>query len=118
MNTKSFWRLFLCFILLPILAGVIVSGCGRGQTVDLSFISACQGDAQIKKTGTASRVKAENITALSANDVIKIGPGVVLSITFFDWSVTELEPNTQIEVKELVKGKKTSIRLKQQIGSK
>jgi hypothetical protein len=117
MTTKAFWRLLLGMLLLPIMVGTMIPGCGRGQATDFSFISACQGNAQIKKTGTAEWVKADLNAALSANDMIKTGPNEHLSVIFFDGSTIDLEPNTQIEVKELVRGEKTSIKLKQQIGS-
>jgi hypothetical protein len=117
MTTRTFWRLLLCLMLLPLTVGTMVSGCSRGQAADYSFVSTLEGNAQIKKTGTAEWVKAELNTALSANDTIKTGPNERLSVTFFDGSTIDLEPNTQIEVKELVQGDKTSIRLKQEIGN-
>jgi hypothetical protein len=117
MTTKSFWRLLICLLLLPVMAGTLIPGCSSGQAADFSFISACQGNAQVKKTGTADWVKAEISAILAANDMLKTGPNERLTVTFFDGSAIDLEPNTQIEVKELVQGKKTSIKLKQQIGS-
>jgi hypothetical protein len=107
---------FLASILLPIIIGMNSIGCSSSKMAASTIISFLEGDARIEKAGTISWVKAEVKAVLSENDVIKTGVNSKISITFFDGSIIDLNPNTQVEIRELVKGKTTSIRLKQEIG--
>jgi hypothetical protein len=75
-----------------------------------------QGEVLIKKAGSNNLIEAEVKASLEVSDSIKTGANSNVSIIFFDGSVVELKSDTQVEIKELVKGKTTGIRLKQDIG--
>jgi hypothetical protein len=112
----SLRHLLVSCLLLPLLVSISFSGCSQSKTTNSALISSFEGDAQIKKAGTTNWIRAEVKATLEASDSIKSGTNSKVSITFFDGSTIELKSNTQIEVKELIKGKTISIRLKQDIG--
>ncbi len=108
--------IYLGLLALILMSGFTFSGCHQGKTPGTAFIASYEGEAQIKKAGTTNWIKAEIKASLSAGDVIKTGNNSQVLITFFDGSTIELKSGTQIEIRELLAGKTTRIRLKQEIG--
>jgi hypothetical protein len=105
------------FWLLPVILPVtVLSGCGCSKTAGTSVLSACSGDVQVKIADAVECVQAKVKAILTDKDAIKTGVDSSALITFFDGSVIELKPNTQIEINELIQGKSKSIKLKQEIG--
>jgi hypothetical protein len=111
----TFHHRLLSLLLLPPLLLIPFIGCSQSEAPG-SLISAVEGDVQIRRAGTTDWTKAELRVTLSGMDVVKTGADSSGSITFFDGSVIDLNPDTQVEIRELVRGKTTSIRLKQEIG--
>lgn len=89
--------------------------CG-GEPSSSTVLSSIQGEVLVREPGTDDWINGEVGVVLEARHIIKVGPGANATITFFDGSTIELKADTQIEIRELVKGKITSIRLKQDIG--
>jgi hypothetical protein len=102
--------LFLTLLSLP-----FCCTCTAGSTGQTS-LSDIQGEVLFRKAGSGDWVQAKVNLVLNVNDAIKSGTTADAKVTFFDGSTIELKINTQIEIKELVNGKTTSIRLKQEIG--
>jgi hypothetical protein len=116
LSKMSFRHLLKYLLLFPLIMSITLNGCSQTKTTPSAFISSFEGDAQIKKAGTTNWIKAEVKATLEASDSIKTGTNSKISITFFDGSTIEMTSNTQIQIKELIKGKTTSIRLQQDIG--
>jgi hypothetical protein len=87
-----------------------------GGTAGGTILSNIQGEVLVKKAGNADWVKVEVKMVLDQGDMIKSGTTADAIITFFDGSTIELKSGTQVEISELVKGKTTRIKLKQEIG--
>jgi hypothetical protein len=116
LSKMSFRHLLISFLLFPLIMSITFNGCSQTKTTPSAFIASFEGDVQMKKAGTTNWIKAEVKATLEASDSIKTGTDSKISITFFDGSTIEMTSNAQIEIKELIKGKTTSIRLKQDIG--
>jgi hypothetical protein len=116
LHKKPFLYRLLPILLLLFIMVASYSGCGGNKMPSSTFLSFFEGEVLIKKTSSADWVKAEVKALLVENDIIKTGVNSKVSITFFDGSTIDLKPDTQIVIKELVKGKTKTIRLKQDIG--
>jgi hypothetical protein len=109
---KTSLILLLSLFILPICA------CG-GETKtgsDFTTMSALHGEVLVKKSGAAEWSPGKVDMKLEKGDIIKSSADSRLTVTFFDGSTIELEPNTEIEITELLKNDGNTIRLKQQIG--
>jgi hypothetical protein len=113
----SLLRLVVSILALFLLVAIPSFGCNRSAARTPAFISFLEGDAQIKKAGTADWIKAKINEPLATGDVVKSGMNSKVSVTFFDGSVIDLKPETQIKIEELQQGQSKSIKLKQEIGA-
>jgi len=109
------WIKYLMPVILFFSMVPVFNGCGGSQP-DITILSVSEGSVQIQKYGTDDWSQPSAGIELQAGDVIKTGSGGSVTVTFFDGSVIELEPDTQVEIVELVKGEAKIIRLKQEIG--
>ena len=114
---RYLWSLFCYFLFLLFITGMITSGCSSSKTSASTIITQIDGNVQIKKAGTQNWQQAEIGTMLFENDSVKTNVNSKATITFFDGSIITLNPETQVEIKELVKEGTTSIRLKQELGT-
>ena len=83
------------------------------------MLSITEGNVFIKKSGVGEWTKAESGTSLKANDIIKADDKSRVVISFFEGTIIELEPGTQIEVTRLDLARdsgSTTIKLRQQVG--
>ena len=116
MRHKSLWLFLVPVLSLVFVAGITFIWFGNSRTTASSTIYSLEGEVQIKKAGSTEWLKAESKASLSENDVVKTSANSTASIIFFDGSIIDLEPETQLEIKELTKGKAKSIKLRQDIG--
>jgi hypothetical protein len=107
----SLWSLLLSvLLLLPFCVT-----CSAGTPAGANLLNI-EGEVLVKKAGTDDWVTARVDMELKAGDAIMVGDVGNAVVTFFDGSTVELKSDTQLEIRELVQGKTTSIRLQQVIG--
>lgn len=111
---RSCLRLAAAVLLLPVIL-LPAAGCGRGPA-RAAVISACQGEAEVKKAGSAGWTAAQAGQPLAVNDLVRTGAAAGMTVTFYDGSTIELKAETRVEVRELIPGKKQAVRLKQELG--
>lgn len=111
---KTHLRLVI-LLLLAVLALPCCLACG-GETEKNSTLSFVQGEVLVQKAGSSGWVQAQAGMVLEVSDTIKVGTAANATITFFEGSIIELSAGTRIEIRELLQGEVTSIRLKQEIG--
>ena len=108
----------LKLVLLLILTLIVLPysfACGD-KTATKTILSNIQGEVLVKRAGSTEWVKAEDQMVLDQGDALKSGTAASAMVTFFDGSIIELKANTQIEIRELVQGKPSNIKLKQELG--
>jgi hypothetical protein len=113
-KTIKQFRLWL-LLLLALLLLPFCFTCNAGTTAGANLLNI-EGEVLVKKAGTSDWVTAKVDMELKAGDAIKAGNAANAVVTFFDGSTIELKSDTQVEIRELVQGKTTSIRLQQVIG--
>jgi hypothetical protein len=107
---KLWLLLLLALLLLPFGFTCSTGTAGKANLLNI------EGEVLVKKAGTSDWVKAKVDMELKAGDAIKAGNTANAVVTFFDGSTIELKSDTQVEIRELVQGKTTNIRLQQEIG--
>jgi hypothetical protein len=112
---KSSWlHLAISFLVMPF-CFLLFTGCGH-STAKAAVITFCEGDTQLQRAGASGWIAVEEKETLAENDVVKTGVNSRITITFLNGSTIELEPGTQVEIKELANGKTRVTRLRQEIG--
>jgi len=93
----------LSILALTILVAAVVVGCAGSSLTPstLTILSITEGDVFIMEAGTDSWVEAKAGMSLEDGDIVKTGDDSSAEITFFDGSVVELQPGTEVEVVSL-----------------
>ena len=90
----------LSILALTILMGSTVVGCGGGSSTPstLTTLSAIDGDVSVMEAGTDSWTEGDVGMSLEDGDVVKTGDDSSAEITFFDGSIIESQPGTEVEI--------------------
>jgi hypothetical protein len=97
----------------------MLPACGGKSDPPLAVLTVSEGNVLVTKTGSASPVAGSAGMDLKPGDTIITGAAAKAAVTFFEGSVIELKPDTQVEISSLItagESSSTTISLKQQVG--